>query len=77
MVVNVTNQSGSTSQASVAIDNSTTYEKRAAATPTAITQGKCLAARGSNDGNGNLQATAVTVTPANNGNCGSALDGEP
>jgi hypothetical protein len=70
VVVNVTDQSGSTSQASVAIDNTTTYQKRAPATPTAITQGKCLAARGSTDTSGTLQATAVTVTPANNGNCG-------
>jgi len=30
----------------------------------------CLAARGSNDSSGNLQATAVTVTPANDGSCG-------
>jgi hypothetical protein len=70
VVVNVTDQSGSTSQANVAIDNTTTYEKRALATPAAITQGKCLAARGSNDSSGSLQATAVTVTPASNGNCG-------
>lgn len=70
VVVNVTDQNGSTSQANVAIDNTTTYEKRAAATPAAIFQGKCLAARGSNDSSGNLQATAVTVTPANNGKCG-------
>jgi hypothetical protein len=70
VVVNVTDQSGSTSQANVAIDNTTTYEKRAVATPAAITQGKCLAAHGSNDSSGSLQATTVTVTPANNGNCG-------
>jgi hypothetical protein len=70
VVVNVTDQSGSTSQANVAIDNATTYAKRAVATPAAITQGKCLAARGSNDSGGSLQATTVTVTPANNGKCG-------
>jgi uncharacterized protein DUF5666 len=70
VVVNVTDQSGSTSQANVAIDNTTTYAKRAVATPAAITQGKCLAARGSNDSSGSLQATTVTVTPANNGKCG-------
>jgi hypothetical protein len=70
VVVNVTDQSGSTSQANVAIDNTTTYQKRAVATPAAITQGKCLAARGSNDSSGSLQATTVTVTPANNGKCG-------
>jgi hypothetical protein len=70
VAVNVTDQNGSTSQANVAIDNTTTYQKRATATPAAITQGKCLAARGSNDSSGNLQATAVTLTPANNRNCG-------
>lgn len=70
VVVNVTDQNGSTSQANVAVDNTTTFEKRAVATPAAITQGKCLAARGSNDSSGNLQATMVTVTPSDNGNCG-------
>ena len=70
VVINVTDQSGSTSQASVGIDNTTTYEKRAVATPAAITQGKCLAARGTNDSSGNLQATMVSVAPANNGTCG-------
>jgi hypothetical protein len=70
VVINVTDRSGSTSQASVGIDNTTTYEKRAVATPAAITQGKCLAARGTNDTSGNLQATVVSVAPANNGTCG-------
>jgi hypothetical protein len=69
VVLNVSGQNGATSQTNVAVDNDTTYTKRAAATPAAITQGECLAARGSKDGNGTLQATNVTVAPANNGAC--------
>jgi hypothetical protein len=69
LVLNVSGQNGSTSQTNVAVDNNTTYTKRATATSAAITQGECLAARGAKDSNGALQATNVTVTPANNGTC--------
>jgi Domain of unknown function (DUF5666) len=72
VVVNVTAQNGSTSASNVAVDTTTTYLKRASATSSAIAQGKCLAARGTNDSSGTLQATSVTVSPANNGNCPGA-----
>jgi hypothetical protein len=71
VVVNV-NQNGSTSQATVTVDNNTTYAKRASATSASITQGKCLAARGTDDTSGALQATSVTVAPAQNGWCRGA-----
>ena len=71
VVVNV-NQNGSTSQANLTVDNNTTYMKRTSATSAAITQGECLAARGTNDTNGALQATSVTVAPAQNGSCRGA-----
>ena len=71
VVVNV-NQNGSTSQANLTVDNNTTYTKRASATSAAITQGECLAARGTNDTSGALQATNVTVAPAQNGSCHGA-----
>jgi hypothetical protein len=69
VVLNVPGDNGSTSQTNVAVDSNTTYTKRASATPAAITQGQCLAARGSKDSSGALQATNVTVAPANNGQC--------
>jgi len=72
VVVNVTDQNGGASQANVAVDNATSYIKRAVATTSAIAQGKCLAARGGKDTSGNLQATSVTVFPADNGNCPGA-----
>lgn len=72
VVVNVTDQNGSASQANVEIDNTTKYAKRAAATSSAIAQGKCLAASGSKDNSGNLQASAVNVFPATNGDCRGA-----
>ena len=68
VVLNVSGQSSGPSQTNVAVDNNTSYTKRAPATPTAIAQGECLFARGSNDG-GTLRATNVTVAPANNGQC--------
>jgi Domain of unknown function (DUF5666) len=71
VVLNV-NQNGSTSQANVTVDNNTTYTKRASATSASIAQGKCLAARGTNDTSGALQATTVTVSPTENGMCRGA-----
>lgn len=71
VVVNV-DQNGSTSQANLTVDNNTTYTKRASASSAAITQGECLAARGTNDTSGALQATSVTVAPAQNGSCRGA-----
>jgi Domain of unknown function (DUF5666) len=71
VVVNV-NQNGTTSQANLAVDNNTTYRKRASATSAAITRGECLAARGTDDSSGALQATSITVAPAQNGSCRGA-----
>ena len=71
VVVNV-NQNGSTSQANVTVDNDTTYTKRVSATSASIAQGKCLAAQGTDDTSGALQATKFTVAPAENGQCRGA-----
>ena len=68
VVVNVSHD-GSTSPSNVTVDNNTTYEKRASATSQSITQGKCLAAQGINDSSGALQATTITLSPADNGTC--------
>jgi hypothetical protein len=64
-----TDASGATSQTPVAVTDKTKYTKQAAASSQAITQGKCITARGTKDSNSTLQATAITVRPANNGKC--------
>ncbi|MBV8927780.1 MAG: hypothetical protein JO152_01475 [Mycobacteriaceae bacterium] len=53
----------------VTVTPTTTYAKRTDSTTQAIAQGKCIAARGTNDNSGALQATAITLRPAVNGNC--------
>jgi len=45
------------------------YTKQTTADAQALTQGKCLAAHGTRDGGGTLQAKAVTVQQADNGSC--------
>ena len=63
------------SQATVTVTPTTRYAKRAAAAPSAITAGQCLAARGQKDSNGVLQAGYVGLRPANNGRCGGGRQG--
>jgi hypothetical protein len=57
-------------QTTVTVTPTTRYGKLNPADTSAITTGQCLAARGTKDGSGNLQATAVNLRPANNGQCG-------
>jgi hypothetical protein len=58
------------STTTVTVTPNTRYEKRASADASAITTGVCLAARGTKDSNGVLQAAGATVRPATNGSCG-------
>jgi len=58
------------SQSTVTVTPQTHYIKRAGADVSAITTGVCLAARGTKDSSGVLQATDAMVRPANNGACG-------
>jgi hypothetical protein len=69
--INVTGTaaSGNTTQTAVTVDDKTKYTKQASATIDAITQGKCLTARGTTDNAGALQATSINLRPANNGKC--------
>ena len=62
--------SGNTSPTAVSVNDKTKYSKQASATSQAITAGKCIAAWGSKDGSGTLQATTVDLRPANDGKCG-------
>jgi Domain of unknown function (DUF5666) len=68
IVVATTDPSGNNTQSTVQVANTTTYLKRTSANTQAISQGKCIAARGT-DESGTLQATAITLRPASNGTC--------
>jgi Domain of unknown function (DUF5666) len=61
--------SGNTKQTTVTVDDKTKYTKQASANVDAITQGKCVNARGTMDSGGTLQATAINLRPANDGKC--------
>lgn len=65
---------GSTSKVTVTVTDTTSYKKRVAANTGAITQGKCVAARGTKDSSGVLQATKVTVWAATDGKCPQSAD---
>jgi hypothetical protein len=56
-------------QTNVTVTPTTTYAKRGAGGDQAIAQGKCINARGTKDSSGTLQATAINLRPANDGNC--------
>jgi Domain of unknown function (DUF5666) len=60
---------GNPSQLNVSVTNTTTYSKHTDSNSQAIAQGKCIAARGTKDSSGALQATAINLQPANNGSC--------
>jgi hypothetical protein len=64
-----TDASGNTSQTALSVNDKTKYTKQASATGQAITAGKCIAAWGTEDGSGTLQATTVDLRPANDAKC--------
>jgi Domain of unknown function (DUF5666) len=63
------------SQTAVTVTPDTRFAKRSRPDTSAIAVGKCLAARGTKDGSGTLQATAVYLQPSNNGQCGHRRQG--
>ncbi len=65
-----TDASGNTTQTPVTVDDKTKYTKQVAANTDAITPGKCLAAKGTTDNGGTLQATSIKLHPAVDGKCG-------
>jgi hypothetical protein len=69
ITVNGTDANGTSSASSVTVTDTTKYTKQAATDAQALAQGKCLAARGTKDDSGTLQATAISVQQADNGNC--------
>ncbi|OBB98197.1 hypothetical protein A5782_24925 [Mycobacterium sp. 852002-40037_SCH5390672] len=70
--INLTNTdpSGNTTQTTVTVDEKTKYSKQSSANTDAITPGKCLAARGTQDNGGALQATSINLRQAVDGKCG-------
>lgn len=60
---------GGTTAATVDLASTTRYARHAPADAQAIVQGKCVAARGTTDGSGVLQADMITLRPAVNGKC--------
>jgi uncharacterized protein DUF5666 len=69
IAVTVTDANGNPSQTTVTVTDTTKYAKKAPADAQALAQGKCIAARGTKDNGGTLQATTITVKPADNGTC--------
>ena len=75
ITLNSTDPSGNATQATVTVTAATKYTKQTAADAQAIAQGKCIVARGNNDGGGALHATTISVQPADNGQCPEAGGG--
>jgi Domain of unknown function (DUF5666) len=69
MTINATDADGNSSQSSVTVTDTTKYTKQTATDAQALGQGKCIAARGTKDDSGTLQATAISVQQADNGTC--------
>jgi hypothetical protein len=69
ITVNATDADGNGSQSNVTVTDTTKYSKQTATDGQALGQGKCVAARGTKDDSGTLQATSISVQPADNGAC--------
>jgi hypothetical protein len=67
--VTSTDASGNTAQTAVTVSDKTKYHKQVAADTQAITAGKCLTARGTQDSSGALQATTIDLRAAHDGKC--------
>jgi Domain of unknown function (DUF5666) len=67
--VTTTDASGNATQTAVTVSDKTKYSKQAAADTQAISAGKCLTARGTQDSAGALQATTIDLRPAHDGKC--------
>jgi len=69
ITVNATDADGNSSQSNVTVTDTTKYTKQTATDAQALSQGKCVAARGTKDDSGTLQATSISVQQADNGTC--------
>ena len=69
ITLNDADSGGNSSQTSVTVTDTTKYTKESTADAQAISQGKCIAAHGTTDGGGTLQATTISVQQSDNGSC--------
>jgi hypothetical protein len=69
ITVTATDVNGNPAKTNVTVTDATKYTKHTPAGTQAVTQGKCISARGTKDDSGTLQATKITVRPTDNGNC--------
>ena len=70
ITVGITDANGNPSQTAVKVNDKTQYKLVGPADSGAIAQGKCITASGkTKDASGALQATGITLAPANNGKC--------
>jgi hypothetical protein len=69
ITLNDAGSGGNSSQTSVTVTDTTKYTKQSTADAQAIAQGKCIAAHGTTDGGGTLQATTISVQQSDNGSC--------
>jgi hypothetical protein len=69
VTINATDADGNSSQSNVTVTDTTKYTKQTATDAQALGQGKCIAARGTKNDSGTLQATAISVQQADNGAC--------
>jgi Domain of unknown function (DUF5666) len=69
ITVNATDADGNSSQSNVTVTDTTKYTRQTATDAQALGQGKCVAARGTKDDSGTLQATSISVQQADNGTC--------
>jgi hypothetical protein len=53
----------------VTVTDTTKSTKQSTTDAQAIAQGKCIAAHGTTDGGGTLQATTISVQQSDNGSC--------
>jgi hypothetical protein len=69
ITLNSADAGGNSPQTSVTVTDTTKYSKQSSSDAQAIAQGKCIAAHGSTDGGGALQATSISIQPSDNGSC--------
>ncbi|UMB69024.1 hypothetical protein [Mycobacterium paraterrae] len=69
ITVSATDANGKPAETAVSVVDSTQYNKAVSVNSSNISQGKCIAAVGTKEGNGALQATVVTLRPAHDGRC--------
>lgn len=69
ITVNATDDNGNPAPTDVTVSDTTKYSKQATTDAQALTEGKCIAAHGTRDSAGALQATAITVQASQNGHC--------